>query len=915
MKRYWYLIILLLLFFLHLQAKVFKGVVKDATNGELLVGATIYFKDNIKHITTSGLDGSFVLENTNSNSEIIVCNYIGYKSLEIVISNSNQQSNKISLLLFPSQLELKGLEVLSSNLTSDQGVRYLEKLSSNVINIVSARSMELSPDLTVAGVLQRVSGVIMEQNSTGEGQFVILRGMDKRYNITLVNGVKISSPNNKQRFVPLNIFPSELLDRLEVSKTRSAEMEGDATGGAVNMVMKDAPYRFTLKANLTSGYSSMFFDRNFLTFNKENVLSIAPYEQNGKDYIAKMEDFGNSFNMPINKQPLPNIIAGFSVGNRIFNNKLGFIVAANYHSINKGTNSTFFEDEMRQNDSINSVILTSYNERAYSENQTQYGIHAKIDYKISKNNKLEWYNFFVSNGVSQVRQSNSINLKATYQPDMGNLDYSYQTRMRITNQQIFVSTLQGEHNFIEKLSLNWTALYSEAGLQRPDQTFVNIDNLLENFEDNIKIDGDGSDRRWEHNSDQDISALSKLKYEVPYKNGKLNMQIGSLIRSKTRDNFYVNYKFKPIDTSQSFETIDQINWKVYTTKGSVGPLTYSADERIEAAYFDIRNEYKKIEIIAGIRSEKTNQVYKVAYPKANEPADSSQTYTDFLPNLLFKFSPNIKTNWKLIYYRSLNRPGFFEIIPYQIIEEEYTEYGNKNLKRAIIDNVDLRWEFFPNSLDQILIGTFYKNINDPIEFAYFSVNQRQSGYGLQNLGNARNFGFEIDIIKYVRMFGVKANYTYTNSDITTPKVYYGKDDNGNTKTFSKNQSRPLVGQAEHVANLSLFFKDVNHGWNAQVSALYTGDKIVIASRYLDSDYWEKASVQLDASAEKDFKNGVSIFFKANNIINTPKIEVIKTINQYNIDKKFPLQSAINKETLIRRDYFGFSFNFGIRYKL
>lgn len=890
-----------------------QGVVRDAQTGELLIGANVFVK-NYKTIgTTSGLDGSFILKNVQAEKVVLVCSYISYQILELEVNVPTNGIQKLALNLVSIDNELNDVIVTASNKTTDVGVRAIERLSSSILNVVGARSIEISPDLTVANVLGRISGVTMERNSSGEAEYAVLRGMDKRYNITLVNGVKISSPNNKQRFVPLNIFPSELLDRLEVSKTRNAEMEGDATGGAVNMVMKDAPYRFTLKANLTSGYSSMLFNKDFSTFNKENVLSIAPYEKYGKDYISKMEDFGNSFNAPVDKQPLPNLIAGFSVGSRIFHKKLGFIVAANYHNINKGTNSTYFDHEMLYTEST--VRLTEHNERTYSENQTQYGIHAKLDYKISNNHKLEWYNFYVSNGVSQVRQSNSINLKATYQPDLGNLDYSYQTRMRITNQQIFVSTLQGEHNFFDRLSLNWTALYSEAGLQRPDQTYVNIDNLQESFVDNIEIDGDGSDRRWEHNSDQDVSALAKLKYEIPYKNGKIYMQLGGLIRTKKRDNFYVNYKFKPIDTSQSFETIDQINWKVYTTKGSVGPLTYNANESIEATYFDIRNEYKKIDIIAGIRAEKTNQGYKVAYPKANEPADSSQTYTDFLPNLQFKYSPNKNTNWKLIYYKSLNRPGFFEIIPYQIIEEEYTEYGNKNLKRAIIDNVDLRWEFFPNSLDQILIGTFYKNINDPIEFAYFSVNQRQSGYGLQNLGNARNLGFEIDIIKYVRMFGVKANYTYTNSDITTPKVYYGKDENGNTKTFSKNQSRPLVGQAEHVANLSLFFKDVNHGWNAQVSALYTGDKIVIASRYLDSDYWEKASVQLDASAEKDFKNGISVFFKANNILNTPKIEVIKSINQYNIDKKFPLQSATNNETLIRKDYYGFSFNFGIRYKL
>ena len=109
---------------------------------------------------------------------------------------------------------------------------------------MSAKAMELSPDITVANVIKRMSGVTVERNSSGEGQYAILRGMDKRYNYTLVNGIKIPSPDNKNRFVPLDIFPSEILDRIEVTKSLTADMEGDGIGGAVNLVMKDAPWRF-----------------------------------------------------------------------------------------------------------------------------------------------------------------------------------------------------------------------------------------------------------------------------------------------------------------------------------------------------------------------------------------------------------------------------------------------------------------------------------------------------------------------------------------------------------------------------------------------------------------------------------------------------------------------------------------------
>jgi len=902
--------ILILSISVGIQAVNIEGIVRDAKTGEALIGASVFVKNDKTIGSTSGLDGTFKLKNINAGKVTLVCSYISYQTLEKTINIPGSGSFKLSLELVSYETELKDVVVTASNKTTDAGVRAIERLSSNVLNVVGARSIEISPDLTVANVLGRVSGVTMERNSSGEAEYTVLRGMDKRYNITLVNGAKISSPNNKQRYVPLNIFPSELLDRLEVSKTRNAEMEGDATGGAVNLIMKDAPSRLIVKANVALGYNTFFINNQYSTFDEAKVIKIAPYEQYGNTYMATMNDFGNAMNAPVQKQVLPNMVAGFSIGNRFFDKKAGFIVAANYQNTNKGTNSTFFDDEMVQTEST--LRLTSKKNRIYSENQAQYGAHAKFDYIISAKHKIEWYNFIVANNNQQVRHSTSVNYKLFYEPEKGNLDLSYSTRLRSTNQQIFASTIQGEHKINNKLNLNWTAIYSRAGLQRPDQTTINIDNLRENFKDNFGIDGDGSERRWDHNSDQDLSALANANYNLKLQSATLKFQAGGLFRNKVRDNFYVKYTLKPVDTNQKFETLDQIKWTVYTPKGSVGPLTYNASEMMGAGYIQGRMEYKNLEVITGLRTEFTDQGYHMFYPNAGEPSDGGQKYIDFLPNIQIKYTAKQNLNWRAGYYKSVNRPGFYEIVPYQIKEEEYTEYGNKYLKRTLIDNVDLRWEYFPKPMDQILIGAFFKNISSPIEYAYFSVNQRQSGYGLQNLGNARNFGVEIDFIKFVRSFGIKANYTYTHSAITTPKVYYGKDESGNTKTLSIDQTRPLVGQAAHVANVSLMIRDVNHGWDSQLAASYTGERIVIASRFLDSDYWEKASIQLDASIERSFKNGCSVFAKANNLLNTPSIQFLKTHNVYN--ENFDLQMSSKNETIIRKDIYKQSVLLGLRFK-
>ena len=94
-----------------------------------------------------------------------------------------------------------------------------------------------------------------------------------------------------------------------------------------------------------------------------------------------------------------------------------------------------------------------------------------------------------------------------------------------------------------------------------------------------------------------------------------------------------------------------------------------------------------------------------------------------------------------------------------------------------------------------------------------------------NFGNAVNYGGELDFIKYFNKIGLKANYTYTHSSITTSKSKRVRDENGDIKTISVDETRSLYGQSAHVGNLSVLFKDGKSGWDAQLAAQYTGDGV------------------------------------------------------------------------------------------
>lgn len=320
------------------------------------------------------------------------------------------------------------------------------------------------------------------------------------------------------------------------------------------------------------------------------------------------------------------------------------------------------------------------------------------------------------------------------------------------------------------------------------------------------------------------------------------------------------------------------------------------------------------ELNAGLRAEHTNQIYTMLQKFRNMGQVGEQSYWDYLPSASIKWTPTKKMNVRLSYYRSINRPGFYEIVPYQIMGEEYQEKGNPNLKRARIDNVDLRWEWFPSATEQVLAGVFYKYLKDPIEQVFVASDGKLGSgadayYMPDNLGNAKNYGFEIDVVKYIRHFGIKANYTYTHSAITTTKREY----NAGSAEYKQGvkQTRPLVNQAPHTANLSLLYKDTNYGWNAQLAASYTGTKLALVSPFKDADQWDKAMFGLDLSAEKKFDCGVSIFMKANNLLDAKRERYLKTVNESNLQ----YEGQRSDKTIVGTYKYGRTFLVGVRVKL
>jgi hypothetical protein len=926
--------VILLFFFSVLPGELFaqtiRGKVIDTLTEETVIGASVILKGQQAKGAVTGLDGSFSISNVGAFPATITVSYIGYKSQDVVVGNVSQ----IVIRLEEDQVSLSEVVVIGENGgRSDNSARFIEKSAANVLNVVSTRAIEISPDMTVANVVARVSGVTVERSSSGEGQYAILRGMDKRYNYTLVNGVKIPSPDNKNRFVPLDIFPSELLDRLEVTKALTADMEGDAVGGAVNLIMKDAPRKRQITANISTGYNALFLDRDFYSFDTRSVAKKSPYEVYGENYPARANDFNKNV---IKLQPgkaSANIFGGFSYGDRLFNNKLGIILAVSLQNSYRGSNSLYYSNATATSDASNLPILTSKYDRTYSERQTRYGIHAQLDYRFSSRHKLQWYNAFMDFANAQVRDNTKTELNVGYNPTEGSYNLGFDTRFRLTHQQITNSTLKGTHFFLPKeaLKIDWSAVYSKAFNEIPDNSSVYTSTVVRNGNMNlisVVTTPYGAERRWERNSDSDWTGYANLVYTANINKTKVDFSTGGMYRGKERGNFYNNYLFLPYDEDKpsmnnnlikgvDWNDYSEIKFSVYNPHGSTGnQLNYDATEKIAAVYGQVKLQTERLQFIFGLRAENTNQGYNLKHPIEGVKNEGNQQYTDFLPSLHVRYSPWNNNNIRVSYYKGLNRPGFFEIVPYQILNEDYTERGNPDLKHTIAHNIDFRYEYFPRSSEQILIGLFYKRLENPIEYGIF-VEGQGTFYSPTNFGDANNLGVEIDVTKYFHSFGIKANYTFTQSEITTNKLFNfdNPDPDSSEKILVKtvNQTRPLNGQAKHVANLSLLYKDVRYGWDAQLAFSYTGDRLYAVSRYLDNDIWQGGYLQTDASIEKSCKIGITFFAKASNLLNTPMVLYIKKDNPANY--KVEGYESYRNGTLVRRDYYGQNLQIGLRYNL
>jgi hypothetical protein len=813
---------------------------------------------------------------------------------------------------------------------SEKNALRLQSRSGMIIEIISAENVAQSSDLSVADITRRVNGLSVTTDHSGLSDRTIIRGMDPKYNYTLVDGIKVPSPGDRSRYVPLAIFPADIVQRLEVYKSLTPEMEGDAIGGVVNLVLRNAPNEPLFKIRLAGGYNQAFIDRSYLSFDSRVVQKQSPYQRYGPDHAAAGSDFSRANLYFATKQPAPDLLGGLTWGQRYFHKKLGVLIAGDFQNIKRGS-SNYFIPQNNEPQLNNAPGLTDFYLDQYSTTIIRKGLHVKLDLTINPKNSIDLYQSYSNQEDIESRHRVDTSLtQGRSEPGTGRITLSDRSRLHF--QDLYNTSLRGTHRLNSNWSLKWTAAYAIATGLYPDWSELSAGTaLIQQSNGSIAPSPlllDPLTRVWLRNREQDLSESVYSDYHTTIKGRDLTFSAGGLYRAKDRNNFYNSYTFQPAITGSYGQPFIDIYHAVWTNNnGPQDPFgavansnTYTAHEYITAAHAALSLKGRKMEWMAGLRYENTRQQFVSSVdPAVSYGKEGSIQYGDLLPSVQVKFrlrqAQQIRASW----YESISRPALYDVTFYAVTYEDYLEAGNPFLQRARANNVDLRYEWYPGGLDFLQLGMFYKHITNAYERTLLNAGDElyplpsqglpytpagELTAQMRNVSEADDYGFEVAAARYIGKMGVQAGYTYIYSQITLPSKFKTRQDPANPSsdliTISKNETRPLQGQSPHLASLSLIYRDDHKGWRGRLTTIYTGRRIYSSSGWYGLDYWQRGSTVLDASLEKRLGRHVKIYLKANNLFNTVTTVDLLTHNPEFASRFIPGQQSEGRITVMRQ---------------
>lgn len=459
------------------QNSSIKGKVIDEKTGETMPGVVIKMKGVSKGVS-SDMDGEFIIPNTPPGKYTLVFSAAFYDDKEI--PNVVVVAGEPTILTVTMSDEEKGLEVVEivATLNKESNVALLaeQKNNASVSDGMSSDNIKKTPDSRTSDVLKRISGASIQDN-----KFVVIRGLNDRYNAAYINGAPLPSSESDRKAFAFDIFPSNMLDNLVIIKTATPDLPAEFAGGVIQVNTKNIPDRNFMSISVAGGFNTITTGKNqvFYTGGKKDWLGMDDGSRSMPEVIPAQEDFpsnihdqaklaqGTSVDWKLyDKKFSPNFSFQYSLGHTFWLKKrsadstvagkpLGIVMAITYNRTNN------YNETMRRGYSGNIGTLPSqidydYLDKVYAE-QVLCGALANVSFKMNDNNSFSFKNLFSINSDDRV-----INRNGETNPLEANPTLLLSNARWFTGNKIYSGQLSGDH-YISKIKLraNWTGSLSQ----------------------------------------------------------------------------------------------------------------------------------------------------------------------------------------------------------------------------------------------------------------------------------------------------------------------------------------------------------------------------------------------------------------------------------------------------------------------
>jgi TonB-dependent receptor len=294
---------------------------------------------------------------------------------------------------------------------------------------------------------------------------------------------------------------------------------------------------------------------------------------------------------------------------------------------------------------------------------------------------------------------------------------------------------------------------------------------------------------------------------------------------------------------------------------------YDARDRLSAGYLQLELPVSSdLRLIGGARLERWDLDLNTLSPQGLASA-TSRNDTDVLPSLALNYQLTGSQTVRLSASQTLSRPEYREIATVSSFEPigGLITFGNPNLRRARIQNYDLRWEWYPRSGEVVSVALFAKRFKDPIERVF--VNQTGAlANSFVNAERADNYGIELELRKSLDFVtpGLAPLALFANTTLMQSRITPGNTDISSLTSTD----RPMVGQAEYVVNGGVTYASTG---GLSATALYNvvGPRIVEAGALPFPDAYEQARHVIDFSLQIPLLRSTSLRVDAKNLLDSP----------------------------------------------